>query len=197
MTTPTPTVIIDRPISANRCGNIPSGVAGLSVIECGIGAVRQTVLNFDKFAVTTGNTTGASFGSAKIYSFPQGVINFLGCVAYFPEISWVGSSIADAGSGDYSIGTTATADATLSGTEVNILPSTAMLDPFVGGVGRSNARSHLTAATIIDGSTTALDAYLNVIIDDDDVSNGAADDDVLFTGQVIITWANLGLVPTS
>jgi hypothetical protein len=90
------------------------------------------------------------------------------------------------------MGTTATADSTLATTEVDLLPSTAMLDPFVVGVGRSNVGSALAALVQFDGTTTAIDQYINVIVDDADVADGAANDNVYFTGFSRCTWIWLG-----
>ena len=191
-----PSQVIDRPSAINSVGAAVA-TGGVKVTECGIGPVRQSVFTFDKFPVTTGNTSGASFGSAKFYDFPAGRIAILGNTTNFTSITFnteAGSNgdIAGGGSGDYSMGSTATADATLSGTDVDLLPSSAMLDPFVTGVGRGNAGSALAAVTQLDGTSTAVDAFLNVIIDDADVSDGAANDIVYFTGTATITWMNLG-----
>ncbi len=90
------------------------------------------------------------------------------------------------------MGSTATAEATLATTEVDMLASTAMLDPFVAGVGRSNVGAALAAMAQFDGTTTPIDMYLNVIIDDADVSDAAASDSVFFTGWVRTTWLWLG-----
>lgn len=163
----------------------------------GDGPWIKTTLTLKDVVVTTGNTTGASFGSTKLYDFPEGRIAILSNIAYFTEIDWAGSDIAVGGSGDYSLGSTATADATLSSTDVDMLPSTAMLDPFVAGVGRSNAGSALAALAQFDGTTTAVDMNLNAIIDDADVSDGAASDDVRFTGTIEFVWCNIGDYTTS
>jgi hypothetical protein len=193
----TPFQVVDRPRTINDVGTLPTTV-GLSVLEAGIGPVRQTVLTFANFPVTTGNTpSGASWGSSKVYDFPAGRILVLGCTANFTKITFnteagATGDIAGGGSGDYSIGSTATADATLSTTDVDLLPSSAMLDPFVAGVGRGNAGTALAAAAQFDGTATAIDAYLNAIIDDADVSDGAANDIVYFTGTVTLSWVNLG-----
>jgi hypothetical protein len=159
--------------------------------------MHQTVLTLTSLPVVTGNTSGASFGSKQLFTFPEGRINIICCAAYFGTITFntaagATGDIDGAGSGDYAIGTTATADATIAGTDVNILPSTAMLDPFVAGVGRSNVGSVLAAAALFDGTSTATPVFLNVIIDDADVSDLAASDSVFFTGQVRITWQWLG-----
>lgn len=154
------------------------------------GLVHKTTLTLAAFRVITGNTTGISFGSAKLYDFPEGRILILGCTSVMSTITF-GADIASGGSGDYSIGSAATADGTLATTEVNILPSSPMLDPFVTRTG-SAAGSALAASAQIDGTSTAVDAILNCIIDDADVSDGAASDPVDFTGTVTITWVNLG-----
>lgn len=170
-----------------------------TVQEYGEGLRHTTLLRLTGFPVVTGNTTGASFGSKALYVFPEGGILVEACNAYFSEIYFNTATGSDAdisggGSGDYSIGSTATADATLSSTDVNILPSTAMLDPFVAGAGRSNVSSVLAAPVGLNGNATAVTAYLNVIIDDADVGDGAAADNVYFTGDIWMQWSWQGNV---
>lgn len=152
------------------------------------GVVEQTVLTLSAFPVTVANTTGASFGGAKVFDFPEGRILVLGVVADL-SFDWRGEDIDAGGSGDFSMGSTITADATLGGTDVDLLPSTAMTDPFVVGAGAGSGA--LAAAAQFDGHTTALDANLNIIIDDADVAD-AASDVVLVSGVIVMTWVNLG-----
>ena len=192
----TPSIRRERPSDLDTVGAAVTSI-GVKAEEFGVGILRQTKLTLTNVPVVTGNTSGASFGSAKIYDFPEGRIAILGVTAKFTGITFnteagATGDIAGGGSGDYSLGSTATADATLSLTDVDMLPSSAMLDPFVAGVGRSNAGSALAAAAQFDGTTTAIDMYLNAIIDDADVSDGAAADSVYFTGTIYVTWANLG-----
>lgn len=149
--------------------------------------IKET-LTLSSFSVTVANTTGASFGASKIYDFPAGRILILGAVADL-SFNWAGQDIGATGSGDFSVGSTATADATLSSTDVNIIASSAMTDPFVAGVGAGVGSS--AAAVYLDGTTTAADAYLNIIIDDADVSD-AASDIVLVSGTITLYYINLG-----
>lgn len=187
----TPSLYRGRPADIQTVGTSPA-VTGLLASEFGGDTpLRQTVLTLTSTPVTVANTTGASFGNLKIYDFPAGRIFVLGTTANFTSIVWTGQDIAAGGSGDYALGTTGTADATLDSTDVNLLPSSAMLDPFVLGVGRSNAGTALASAAAFDGTSTAIDAYLNVIVDDADVSD-AASDIILFTGTITFTWLNLG-----
>lgn len=162
--------------------------ATVTAEERGDGVVHQTVLQLASTPVTVANTTGASFGGVKLYDFPAGRVLVHGVTADL-SFDWSGTDIAAAGSGDFSLGSTITADATLDGTDVDLLPSTGMLDPFVAGVG--TGKGALAAGAQFDGTTTPVDANLNIIIDDVDVAD-AASDIVLVTGTVTITWVNLG-----
>lgn len=162
--------------------------ATVSATEQGDGVVHKTILTLASTPVTVANTTGASFGGLKLYDFPEGRLAIIGVTANL-SFNWAGQDIAAAGSGDFSMGSTITADATLGGTDVDLLPSSAMLDPFVSGVGTGSGA--LAASTQLDGTATAVDANLNIIIDDADVAD-AASDVVLVSGTITMTWINLG-----
>lgn len=168
-----------------------SGTAANGAVASESGTiVRKTVLTLDDVSVTVGNTTGVSFGGTKIYDFPAGRILILGVT-----IDDVTFDLTDAGNvtpiagthgGDIAIGTTAPTDGTLTNEDVNLLPSTS-IDPISGGVGGAA----LAASAQIDGTTTALDAFFNILIDDADVADGASDV-LLVNGTVTIHWINLG-----
>jgi hypothetical protein len=160
----------------------------VSAADYAFGGFRSTVLTLASTPVTVANVTGASFGSVKLYDFPAGRIYILGGSSNLSFV-WTGESIAADGSGDYSLGTTASADATLGGTDVDIQASTAMLDPFVLGVGTGSGVFAAPAAH--DGTATAKDLYLNIIIDDADVSD-ADTDTVLVSGTVRVLWCDFG-----
>lgn len=164
--------------------------ATVSVVESSNGLMNKTVLTLDETSVTAANTTGASFGSVKLYDFPAGCILVLGASANLTFDWSTDLGIALDGSGDFSIGSTATAEATLATTEVNLVPSSAMEDNATAdGVKRGVGSS--TAATYLDGTTTAADVYLNIIIDDADVAN-ADSSPILVSGTLTLFWINLG-----
>ncbi len=162
---------------------------GVRAVETGNEAMHKTTLHLVNMPVVVANTTGASFGSQQIYNFPIGRLDLIGGRANL-SFNWAGQDIVADGSGDASLGTTATADATLGTTDVDIMASTAMLDPFVAGVG--NLAGNLVKTTEFDGTGTAKDMFLNLIIDDLDVSDGASDT-VLVTGTVEFVWSIVGL----
>lgn len=152
-------------------------VAGSSYItleEMGVGPRHLTKCTISGQPITLGNTTGISFGSVPLLTFPKGVVhisavsvdNFL--FDYTDDTANV-TPIAGTHGGDFSLGSSATADATLNSTEVNILASTSY-DPFSTAV---DANSAINA--IIDGSSTAVTCYINCIVDDTDVGDGASD----------------------
>lgn len=158
------------------------------VTEVVAGNMHSVTLTLNQLPVTVANTTGASFGSRQLYDFLAGRIHVIGGTSNL-SFTWTGEDIAATGSGDYSIGTTATADATLSGTDVNLQASTAMLDPFVNGVGTGSGA--FAAPASYDGTSTPIDMFLNIIIDDVDVADGASDV-VTVSGTIEFAYFNLG-----
>lgn len=154
------------------------------------GIVRKTVLSLTDVPVTVGNTTGVSFGGTKIYDFPQGRILVLGATleGLSFDLTDEGNATPIAGThgGDIACGTTAPTDGTLAGTDVDIIPSTS-IDPISDGVDGAA----LAASAQFDGTAEAKDVFLNVLIDDADVANGASDV-ILVSGVLTIHWLFLG-----
>lgn len=160
-----------------------------TVTEEGNGAMHVTKIVLAALPVTVGNTTGISFGTKHLINFPLGSIFVIGTTV--EDFSW---GLANAGNitpidaadgGDIALGTTATADATLGGTDVNLLASTSY-DPLSAAM---SARGAINA--VFDGTSTPVACHLNAIIDDADVSDGASD--VLeANGTIRIAWINLG-----
>lgn len=167
------------------------GVAGTGVVatETG-GLVRKTVLTMTGVSVTVANTTGVSFGGTKIYDFPAGRILVLGAI-----MRGITFDLTDAGNvtpidaangGDVSVGSTAPTDGTLTDTDVDLVPSTS-IDPISAGI----TGAALAASAQFNGTSTPLDAFLNILIDDADVADGASDV-LLVSGVVEIHWVLLG-----
>jgi hypothetical protein len=141
-----------------------------------------------KIGAGAGQVTPQAGLVAKVYDFPKGRIRLLGGRAKF-NFNWAGTTIGAGGSGDFSLGSTGTADATLGGTDADMMASTAMLDPFVQG--RGNGTGTMVENVSFDGTTNPVDMFLNVIVDDDDVAN-AQSAIVKITGTIEFVWTNLG-----
>lgn len=169
----------------------PTGVPYVKIAQCPFNGL--TLLTFTKLPFLVANTTAKSFGKLKLLTMPFGRYSIHGGACIFTTVDWsvnyqaaqttgvAGTVIGATSSGDFSVGTTGTADSTLSTTDVDIVASTAFLDPAVAGITNNLATPGLVlnGPTEFDGSTTgtsgtAKTINLNVIIDDAGVADAAA-----------------------
>lgn len=147
------------------------------VLESGVQAVHRpngiTRFTITDKPVTVGNTTGVSFGGSKLWTYPAGLIR----VASVHVVS-LSIGLGNAGNatpidgddnGDFSLGTTAPSDGTLSTTDVDHLASTALAfdTPL------ANVRE--TVDSDFDGTSTPVPVFANFLVDDADVGDGASD----------------------
>lgn len=138
-------------------------------------------------AVRTTGATGVGFGTAVIRDLPEGNILLLGAVAYLQFTKLDAGTLATF-DGDYAIGSAPTADATLNGAEVDIIPSTA-LGAATAGVSPM-ARGANATQVILDNTDGSLELNLNLLIDDASVS--ADDQDFTVSGVVTLAYLVLG-----
>lgn len=159
---------------------------GVAVTEAGNSVYHRTTFTLTDVEVTLADEAGVvAHGGLKIYDFPEGLINILGASANLTIEAGTGIN-ADA-DGDFSIGTvTASNNATLATTEQNILPTTAT-PQLVASAGTAKGVS--TAVSVIDGTSTAIDAYLNFLIDDADQDGGGV---ITCNGTITIAWVYMG-----
>ena len=114
---------------------------------------------------------GVGFGSVALAALPEGNVLFLGAVASlrFSAISANASNAIAAFNGDYAIGSGADADGALSGTEVNMVTSTALgpavarVTPFARGTGAVQA--------VLDNTAKTVAINLNVLMDAADITD--------------------------
>lgn len=155
-------------------------------------ALRRQRVKLTAKAIQIDGATGVGYGSAVIGDLPEGNILLLGAVAYLQFTKAASASgITATFDGDFSIGTTATADATLSTTDANIIASTALgaatagVSPVVRGVSAVPAVS-----TVLDNTDGSLELNLNLIIDD--AATSGDDQDLTVTGYADLVYAVLG-----
>jgi len=215
-------------------------VAGSNITarEWAFGNQHFTRLTLASRSVTMTDEAGVvAYGGTKLYDFPAGVIRLKG-ISVSLTVTKSGAGINADFDGDWSMGTaTASNNATLTGTEANILASaattqavagvttisktamntlTALTDSSGGTAGNTipaiegtytEATIETVAASLagkvneiiaamvgnysrnFDGTSTAIDMYLNFLIDDADQDGGGA---LLLTGTIDFTWENLG-----
>lgn len=180
-------------VEAMQGDMVPAGagtlesVTGLSVAESYAGSVHTTIFTLAATPITVGNTTGVSFGGVQLYTFPSNgndllVLSSVCDLTLGFANGGNATPIDNADGGDFSMGTTAPDDGTLSGTDANIVSSTS-IDPLSGTlIGVKDTQSLLSAGSA---------AYFNMLIDDADVGDGASD--VLeLNGYAVIRWIDVG-----
>lgn len=135
--------------------------------------------------------TGIGFAGVLVGGLPQGNVLLLGGVSYLQ----ISSPSADVDviatwTGAYSIGTAITADATLAGSEVDIIPQTTI----AAATGRTSPNTRgisagATAGVILDNTDTTLGLNVNLLIDDASISGTA---DMVINGIIQLAYIVLG-----
>lgn len=178
--------------------NIDAGTAATNVVatEYGDGVWHKTVLTCTAFSLgTAGDEAGVGqYLGAKLYDFPAGLICTQGAV--IDGSVTLAAPAIDAWDGDIGLGTAKPTDhaSGVNGAGTAILDSTATTQAAtkVANVDAISAATALTesGARWLDGTSTAIDLFLNLLVDD----NVAHDNTITgtFTGTVTIMWAILG-----
>lgn len=164
--------------------------SGVAVSESGAGAIRTTRLTLTDVAQAVVN--GTEYQSTKIYTFPEGRIMVLGCVANLAQktTSALASTLNASSTGAVALGTAAASNVSLTSTMVDIAPSTAFTSSATINVAGTAVNPVLAAAAQFDGHTTAVPVYLNsAYATTTDVD---ADATQTWTGTVDISWIYLG-----
>lgn len=149
-----------------------------------------TVLTLSALALAMVDAAGVvAYSSKKLLDFPAGYILIESVVADL-AITKSSTGVIAAFDGDFSLGTAAAnGDATLTGTEVDILASTPTPQAVAGVT--TAIGSKLTASNL-DGTVTPVDLYLNMLVDDSDHDVTTTPCNLLFTGTITVTWRNAG-----
>lgn len=194
-----PSVIQARPSGLNEVGTLPS-VKGLSVRECGVGPLRQTVLTFENVPFSLSDTN--AYGSLKVYTFPAGRIHAKATASLTATTkSTLASTLNASSTCSWGLGTAAASSATLATTMMNYLPgsgesvktftSSATID--VAGSAMTGFQAAVSAAFLsglVDGTSTAAPVYLNIAVPTATDIDGDAT--LAINGTVTITWVNEG-----
>lgn len=160
--------------------------------ERGDGILHETVLVLTNTPISVVSvTTAAGVGGTKIYDMPEGHIIFMPSYAslVFSVAAAKQADFTDATpEGDYGIGTAAPADADALGadaTDDDICTAAAIT--MAGYVTPSTPVKADADSYLVNGSTTAADVYVNLLIDAVDIDDGVTTE-VLATGTVVLRW---------
>lgn len=148
--------------------------------------IKQTIsLGAGKTFSNIDGATGVGWDTVVIGDFPEGNILFLGAAFQGTLTKNTAGIVADF-DGDIAFGTAPTADATLNGSEVNIIPSTAT-PQAVSSVSTVRAVSTGTeSGTIFDNTDGSLEINANLIVDDADIN--ADDQTATLRGVLQLTY---------
>lgn len=178
-------------------GTCPTSKA--SVVEHGNDLTgRRTIITLAGTTVTLTDDAGnGQYGGVKLYDFPLGLIHVKSCIVSGILTAGVTGTFIDNYDGFVGIGTiTATTGATLTSTEQDIMQTTAIsagASDKLGVVSAFSTAAVLTesGARHLNGTATAIDAFLNFLVTDDAThTSGTA----TFAGKVIINWTNEGIL---
>lgn len=177
----------DSDLAASVTGVGAKAGTGVTVVEYGNTILHKTVLTLAALSVASSEqTTSGAFGTQKVYDFPAGPIQILGC-QYDLTLTKVGAGIEADAAVVVGLGSVAAvAGATIASTEGDMIASTAAT--LAAGVGTAAKHGSLVA-TAFDGHTTPVDAILNFAMPD---AGSTADAAILFSGTIVIHWINLG-----
>jgi hypothetical protein len=142
-------------------------------------------------------TNGTEYQSTKIFTFPEGRINVLGCLATLQQktTSAVDTTLNASSTGAIALGTAAASNVSLTGTMVDLLPSTAFTSSATINVAGTAVSAALAAAAQFDGTSTAKDMYLNTAFATTTDVDGNATQTI--SGTIRFTYLWLGDTPLS
>jgi hypothetical protein len=188
-------------LTAVNVGDVPAAIKKgptitsdcVKATEIGAGPFRKVRLDLTDLEVTMVDNAGVgAYGGVQIYDMPKGFQQIVGAVADL-TVEKSGAGIDATFDGDFGLGTiVANNTATpLAGAEQDILPNTAMPQGVAGLTTAQGYQSTSPVATVRDGHTTALDVFLNALIDDADQDGGGT---LIFNGWIEITYIDLGTI---
>jgi hypothetical protein len=160
---------------------------GISVVERGDGILHQSVFTFSSFALTLLDVDVGE--GVKFYDFPVGQITILGSSGSVAETttSALATTLNASVTYNWGVGTTTQASGTLATTEQNIINSTnGTASATINTAGAASSSSQTIAALVLNGKSTAVDAFFNVgIAVATDIDGDAT---TTWTGTITITW---------
>lgn len=191
-------------VATDLNGSVPSAIRGsidangvrsgvFEDTQAGPAGNRKTVLTFVNQAVVLADNAGVvAFGSRQVYDFPAGLVMWEGAVERV-DLTKSSAGVNADWDGDISLGTVAANNgATLATTEQDLIPTTST-PQAVAGVTTGDALSTSTEAPkLFDGTATAKDIFLNVLIDDADHDVTTTPCNIIVNGTITFYWRLLG-----
>ncbi|ESX85938.1 hypothetical protein [Mesorhizobium sp. LNJC403B00] len=182
------------PRTLSRAAAREAGLAppkfGLKAVTTGQGGSYRTVFTLAGMQVPVADAL--AYASQKLFDFADGKVRIKGGTArlQFAVPTPRASTVNDNAALTWSLGSSAASSATLVGTMVNVLASTARTLDGVGTALSTASIADVAAAATLDGTVTPVDLYLNLAF-----ATGTdidADGTVAVTGTITLLWENWG-----
>ncbi len=166
---------------------------GVTAVESGSAAIQRTTLTLVNTPVVLADNAGVvAYGSLKLYDAPAGHFLILGAVMDL-ALTKSSTGVNADWDGDIGLGTAAANNgATLATTEQNIVPTTATPQAVAGVTTGDGASTTTESGVIIDGHTTPVDVYLNILVDDADHDVTTTPCNIIVNGTITLTYVMLG-----
>lgn len=170
--------------------------ATITATDWGDDATHKTLLRFTASPVVMTNNAGvALFGgvgtgtTTAVYTFPRGLIQIYGADCSGTLTLTTAGSLATFASVSALGQVTSSNDATLTGTEANILASTSSSAAVAKAAALRNFT--LIAPTApLNGTVTPIPMFLNFVVANDASNSSGVG---TFTGTCVVIWSNLSL----
>lgn len=196
--TATPSIRRGRPsvFSANQVGTVYAWAGMIGTEYGGDGRARSTHFSFTAASHTLSDTN--AYSSQQIYTFPAGVIKIDGCVASmtFTTTSVIASTLNSGVTVQWGIGSAAASATTLATTMIDMLAGYGQTVPTFTSSTTINVAPAVAQAynlgpgtankDVLDGSATAVKAYLNFALGT--ATDIDADATLSITGDVLLHW---------
>lgn len=166
---------------------------GVSVREDASGGVRQLVITLVDAPVEMVDEAGVvAYGGLKVCDLPAGLVLFLGAVADL-ALTKDSAGVNDTWDGDVGLGTvTASNNATLASTEQDLIPTTATPQAVSGATTADCKSTSTEACKVLDGTGTAKDVFLNLLVDDADHDVTGTPCNLIVNGTIKLSYLMLG-----
>ena len=139
---------------------------------------------------TTDAGAAGAWGTAVVGDFPDGNILLLGAVLSNIKLVKGSAALIDAFVATLAVGAAPTADATLNGAEVNIVPATAQSAATTGTLTGGRAASTGTeSGVVLDNTDGSLELNLNASLPD---ASSTGNSSLIITGVLHLSYIVLG-----
>lgn len=176
--------------AAERAAGKAPPKAGLTAVTRGEGGAYRTVFTFNAMQIAV--TDALAYASQKIFDFADGKIRIKGGTASlaFAVLTARAGTINASAAMDWSVGSAAASATTLATTMVNVI---AKVDKTLDGTDAAYttaSTADVVAAATLDGTSAAIDLYLNVAFPTDTEID--ADGTLAVTGSITLFWEAWG-----